>query len=359
MKKIIILFTAAFLLALSNGLYGQKTAELWYWPALTLKQAITLVDYDMVVVDHECALTSRESLDYLRKNHPGIKILCYFNAVEWHVPMYPDKFWSMKMLAELKKDSAWWLTGVNGHRLGLYPGMFTMNCCWDSPRIGPDGQNYIEFVTSRYKADILSSYPFDGVLKDNLWTYPANWFGKKQVPPTEIDRDHDGRPDKADDLNKSWQEGMDYCLKELRQFGGKNFLIIGNPGDLCYRRWLDGVMLENFPDVYRDVSDKKHGAWYKNMRYAASFKDPCIFNARKDNYFFTLCSSVLVDGAYFSYQQNTPYDKKYQLNLGQALGKMRNKGKIYQRSFQKGTVYIDPERKISWIKYSNGTERRK
>ena len=233
--------------AFSDSPYKNKVAVHWYLPSLSLAQAKTLALYDLAIVDPECVLNSRSSLDYLRKNHPGLKILSYFNYVEWFDPMFPDKPWNIKILAELKKHPEWWLTGTNGLRLGMWPGMYTLNCCWDSPPVGPDGQNYIQFVTSRYIADILSTYRFDGVLVDNLWT-SVDWEGGKQTPPTEIDHNHKGRPDNPQRLNEAWRQGMNYCLRELRRFGGKNFLIIGNPGDVYYRPWLDGVMLENFPE---------------------------------------------------------------------------------------------------------------
>jgi len=234
-----------------------------------------------------------------------------------------------------------------------------MNCAFDCLKYSPDGlsESYIEFITRHFIQDVLSQYNFDGVLVDNLWEQ-VNWLGRHGFNQAGIDRNNDQQPDDSITLNTTWKRGMEYCLKKLRDFGGQEFIIIGNPANRSYLQ-CDGKMLENFPDIYADETDKKYEGWYHNLNYASSMTGPCIFNARPDNYFFTLCSSVLLDNIYFSDRQNTAYDSKYQLLLGKPLGSASRFTSGYKREFENGEVFIDPGNKYAWIIYRDGQRRDK
>ncbi len=362
MKKLILFLCFSFVfpafLAAETPLIG-KTACHWYLPNLPLEQAQKLVKYDLLIVDPECIFTSRASLDFLRQSHPGIKIICYFNPVEWFNPMFPDKPWSLCMVASLNEKPEWWLKGTDQKRITFWPGMQTMNCCWDCPtrEIGGQKVNYVQFITTRFIKDVLKKYAFDGVLLDNLWNR-VDWLGNYGQNRHGLDRDGDGKDDAAGKINQSWKTGLAYVAEEIRDFGGSDFIVIGNPANLDYQPYCSGKMFENFPDIYCNEEDKKYQAWYENLDYARAFPGPCVFNARADNYFFTLCSSLLLDNVYFSFQQNSPYDPKWELNLGEPLCPAEDLAGAYKRCFKNGNVFVDPGAKKAWIVYKDGRERK-
>ena len=347
------------ILLLFSGFTGftQKTAVHWYRPTISLNQAEAMANYDLLIVDPECIFNSRESLSWLKLNNPRLKILCYFNPPEWFDPMFSDKPWSIKMVNVLQEQSSWWLRDTAQNRISFWQGMYTMNCTFDCPKYLIEGQEqgYIEFITQRFIQDVLKQYPFDGVLIDNLWDQ-INWLGRHGFNQGGIDRDGDQQRDDSVTLNTAWKRGLSYCLKEIRTFGGKNFIIIGNPANLSYAQ-CDGKMFENFPDIYTKEDDKKYEGWYYNLNYASSMSGPCIFNARPDNYFFTLCSSILVDNAYFSDQQNKAYEDKYRLLLGPPLSKAKVFDSGYTRQFENGEVFVNPGGKNAWIIYQDGKRR--
>jgi len=349
MKKTLLI------LLLFGGLLGfsQKTAVHWYLPTMSLEEAKTLVNYDLVIIDPECIFNDQASLDWLKQRNPKMKLLCYFNPAEWFDPMFSDKPWGITMVDSLRQHPQWWLRDTLQKRISFWQGMYTMNCTWDCPKYS--GENYIQFISRHFIQDILQQYSFNGVLVDNLWDQ-VNWLGSHGFNQAGIDRNGDQESDDSITLNTVWKRGMEYCLKQLRSFEGKNFLIIGNPANLNYAT-CDGKMFENFPDIYADESDKKYEGWYHNLNYANSMTGPCIFNARPDNYFFTLCSSVLLDNTYFSDRQNTAYDSKYQLLLGKPLGSANRFTSGYKREFENGEVFVDPGNKYAWVIYRNGQRR--
>lgn len=362
MKKILffLIFLALSVAMPKKGLAAELPLKdcLWFLPTMSLEQAKGLVPYDQIIVDPECAITSAASLDYLRANHPGIKILCYINPPEWFDPMWPDKPWSIKMLAELKKYPAWWLKGTDGKRISFWNGMYTMNCTWDCPEYEINGQKmkYIEFIADRFISDILEVYPFDGILGDNYWK-ESYWLGNYGQNHQGIDRDGNGKRDDAAQLNSAWRAGLSYFLGRMREFGGDDFIIIANPGHNYYAKYCDGKEYEDFPEIYLNEQDKKYQAWYENLNFAEVWDGPCIFVARKDNYFFTLCSAVLLDHVHFSDGQNRLYDQKYELHLGKPRKAAVSFDTGVKREFENGTVYVSPPQK-AWVVYRDGRERR-
>ena len=364
MRTAIILFLLSGVLACSS--YAQKTAVHWYLPTMSLEEAGGLKGYDLVMIDPEAVFNSRESLDALRAANPQIKIYCYFNVVEWFNPMWDDKPWSRNIMNFMNRREAWFLHGKDGQRLSFWEDertgrkMQTLNCRIDCPKStvydGGRPLSYLEFITERFIEDILKTYHFDGVLMDNLWN-KIHWLGKYGANKNGFDYGSALADNDSIGVNLLWKQGMDYCLNELAKFGGPGFLV-GNPGHLSYPQCA-GKMFENFPEIYLNEADTVYQAWFENLNNAATFPaGPCIFNARKDNYFFTLASAMLLDHVYFSYLQNTRYEDKYRLNLGQALAPAQINGGVASRAYEQGTVCVDPLFKKAWIIYNDGRERK-
>ncbi len=358
MKKII--FSAMLLLAI-KGIWAQKTYVMHYLPILTEKQAESYRDYDLIIADHEVINTSVEQLQKMRRDNPNLKILAYVNKIEWHEPMFPDKPWSMKMVAELKKYPKWFLRGIDGKKLEFWPGTVLMNCRLDCPRynIGGKSYSYIEFFTERYISDIIGAYDragikLDGILDDEL--LKAISFIGSYGANDGIDGNSDGVTDDEAELDRNWRLGNAYFLNAVRQKMGPDFLIIGNGGHGYYLSYCQGKQMEHFPEIYLNEKDSITEAWSENMSHAAGMSY-AFFNARTnesgrtDNWFFTICSSMLLDNVWFSYGQNTPYKKDYALNLGLPLGTyQQDEEGNFIRRFQNGTIYVNPVLKKAWIK---------
>ena len=85
----------------------------------------------------------------------------------------------------------------------------------------------------------------------------------------------------------------------------------------------------------------------------ANTMEIALFNARtgeENNWFFTLCSSMLLDNTWFSFGQNTPYETKYDLKMGQPKGAFfQNSDGTFSRLFEKGKVTVDYQAERAWI----------
>lgn len=341
MKKMLFL---VFLTLFSWQINAQKTYVMHYLPILGYEQARAYAGYDMIIVDHEVIHTSANWLRYMRVSNSKLKILVYSEKMQWHNPMFPDKPWSLKMVAELSKYPKWFLCNPYGKNLRFWPGTIMMNCRPDCHRYVINGKSYsyIEYFTERYIKDIINSYKregikLDGILDDDLL---------KEISFLEggVDSNFDGQEDEAGELNRQWRLGNAYFLKEVRKAMGDNFLIIGNGGHGYYMNTCNGKQMENFPETFI-------GDWYQNMTNAGGMS-LALFNARvdgKDNWLFTICSAMLLDNVYFSKGQNTPYDKKYNLQLGKPLESASNNGVEIIRKFQHGTIHVNPSEETAWI----------
>jgi len=356
MKKLLTAIALIWSLTAS----GQTTAVLHYLPTLSIEQVESYRGYDMIVVDPEVVFTSTDNLRLMRAENPNLKILVYVNPIEWFNPMFPDKPWSLKMVANLKKFPKWFMKGLDRKKLAFWPGTVLMNCRLDCPRyvINGESYNYIEYFTEHYLKEIIGAYQkadiqLDGILNDELLKSIS--FIGSYGHNNGIDNNGDGLQDNGDELNRNWRLGNAYFLKEVRQAMGPDFLIIGNGGHGYYLDWCDGKMFEYFPEIYLNEADTETEAWPENMRHASAMKI-ALFNARADNYghpdnwMFTICSAMLLDNVIFSHGQNMPYRKDYKLNLGESLNSCKtDSAGNYLRRFQNGTVYVNPTLKKAWI----------
>lgn len=341
MKRIVTL--AILLLAMLNT-GAQKTYVLHYLPILNHEQAEAYTGYDGIVVDHEVINTSVIELKYMRTVNPDLKIFVYSEKMQWHNPMFPDKPWSMWMVGALKKYPRWFLRDPKGNNLCFWPGTVMMDCRLNGYRYKINGKsyNYIEYFTEKYIQDIIASYQkngikLDGVLDDDLLKEISFLSGG-------VDANRDGLEDEAVELNRQWRLGNAYFLKKVRQMMGPDFIIIGNGGHGYYMDYCTGKQMEKFPETFI-------GNWSQNLTNASGMKI-AFFNARtgsEDNWMFTICSSMLLDNTWFSQGQNTPYDKKYNLQLGSAEGPSYQESTGYARKFQNGIIHVDPVNEKAWI----------
>lgn len=341
MKKILIIL----FIIISGTIKAQKTYVMHYLPILGYEQARAYSGYDMIIVDHEVINTSADWLRYMRVINPSLKILVYAEKMQWHRPMFPDKPWSIKMLNFVSKYPNWFLLSPTGDNLTFWPKTVMMDIRPTGFRYNINGKsyNYIEFFTERYLNDIINSFKtkgikLDGVLDDDLLKEISFLNGG-------VDANRDGLEDEAGELNRQWRLGNAYFLEKIRQKMGENFLIIGNGGHGYYLDWCQGKQMEHFPETYI-------GSWFNNMTNASGMKI-ALFNARtgnKSNWFFTLCSSVLLDNTWFSEGQNIPYDNKYDLKLGKPLNKVYQENGVFIRQFEYGMVHVNPETETAWIK---------
>ncbi|MEI6835809.1 MAG: putative glycoside hydrolase [Candidatus Falkowbacteria bacterium] len=357
MKKLIFL---AFLAIISSSLAAQLSAVHHYLPVLSAEQARSYKGYDFIIPDHEVIFNSPENLKLMRKDNPGLQILVYANKIEWHEPMFSDKPWSLKMVAELQKYPKWFLRDLLGYKLEFWPGTVLMNCRLDCPRYIINGKSYsyIEYFTENYIKEVIGAYRkagirLDGLLDDELLKSISfiTHYGKNR---NNVDGDGDGLNDDPNEFNRQWRLGNAYFLNKVREAMGPDFVIIGNGGHGYYLDYCNGKMFEYFPEVYLNETDQLTEAWPENMNHAAGM-EIAIFNARanaygkKDNWLFTLCSAMMLDQVIFSHGQNMPYDEKYNLHLGKALGNHYQVGNVVSRKFAKGIVHVDPVAKKAWI----------
>lgn len=341
MKKIVVFFYFA-LLAL--GVWGQKTYVMHYLPGLSKEQVESYKGYDMVIVDHEVINTSPDNLRYLRHLNPQVQILAYVEKMQWHNPMFPDKPWSLDVVAYLEGFPKWFLFDPKGKNLTFWPGTVMMNIRLDGWRYNIAGKtySYIEWFTERYLEDIIDAYSragikLNGILDDDL-------FKDISFMEKGVDSDFDGKADNYPELDRQWRLGNEYFLKKVRQKMGPDFLIIGNGGHGFYMNVCDGKQFEHFPEIYI-------GSWYDNLNNANGMKI-ALFNARDknlDNWMFTICSAMLLDNTWFSYGQNTPYEEKYDLKLGRPLGFFYEEAGGFARRFENGIVHVDPHNDRGWI----------
>ncbi|MFA5163315.1 MAG: putative glycoside hydrolase [Patescibacteria group bacterium] len=350
MKKHLIFL----LLILAGNSYGQKMSVHWYLPTLDAIQAMNIAKYDLIVLDYENKFNNSESIDLIIERNSNAKILYYWNYVEWFRPMFPDKPWSIKMLAELEKRPGYWLKQTDKKPLVFWSGMEMMNITDYCPKI--KGENYREFITKHLLKDIISDPRCQGIFLDNIWA-TLDWLGKYGKNES-IDANGDGKMDSPAELNASYLREARQFIAEIRKAKGKNFIIITNPINATLLDLVDGKNMENFPDLY--LGSTKNGGWDINMTYADNGKRYNIFNARADNLFFTICSAMLLDDVYVSFQQNTFWKDEYQLNLGKALGKKESEAgsqTIQKREYENGTVIVNATLGKAKIKYRNGTVR--
>lgn len=348
MKKITYLLSIIFFVSCGTSNY-EKQALFWYLPTMNIKQAQNLRHYDLIVIDYENWINNPSSIDTLMTNNK-LKLFIYLNPTEIFEPMWSDKPWSIKLLAEMQEKPQWWLYNPQGEKIGLWPGMFTLDMRYNSPEI--DSLRYWQFIAQKF-LEILHDPRLSGCLVDNSWgddKSGVSWLGWDQGG-VDFDRDSIADQDFFE-IDQDWSKGVNAFLREIRKAKGKDFLIILNPGNISYT-WVDGKQLEHFPYTYHNLDARNH--WEANLQIIKSF-DIIIVNPDDDDYFLGLCTSLMFD-AYYAKGQNT-FFRDYELNLGKARRKMRQlNDSTFFRRFRNGNIYIQNGQN-AWIEYKDGTIRK-
>lgn len=365
MKKAIVLFflmigSILFSFGRNYSYHGPTIVGFWLYPYLCQEQADGLAEYDIVIIHNEIIFKQSPMIDYLFRKNPNLKLLVYFNPVEWFVPPYEDSPWAKKMVTELNEGEKknWWLKQPNGQAISFWTAVDgrktnVMDMRANAPKV--DGKTYGEFIAERFNSDILKDKRISGVEIDNAW--PNCFWLAKHGKNKGIDFDHDGKADKnAPEIDRDWKEGEANFIKIIRQLKGDDFLMISNPGNLDFTFHQDGKIYEDFP--FRYLGDTLNDGWNINMFNASKTGPYSIINARSGKWFFALCSAMLLDNACFSDIQNAPYKKEYRISLGEPIEKQESNFKknlpVYSRKYEGGTVYVNPRKKEAWITDSNG-----
>ncbi len=364
MKKVILLFilmtgSIFFSFGQSYNYHGPAIVGFWLYPFLCEKQADDLVGYDIVIIHNEVIYKQSPMIDYLFRKNPNLKLLVYFNPVEWFIPPYEDSPWAKKMVTELNQGERknWWLKQPNGQAINFWTSVDgrktnVLDMRINAPKV--DGKTYGEFIAERFNSDILKDGRISGVEIDNAW--PNCFWLANHGENKGLDFDHDGQPDKnAQEIDQAWKEGEANFIKIIRQLKGEDFIIISNPGNLDFTFYQNGKIYEDFP--FRYLGDNLNDGWNINMFNASKTGVYSIINARPEKWFFALCSAMLLDSVCFSDIQNAPYRSEYRINLGKPLeaqsGNFKKNLPIYSRKYERGTVYVCPHTGKAWIEDVN------
>lgn len=354
--KIIILILLSTILYSCSSDWEQSKGVFWYLPSMNKSQAENLAQYNIIVLDYENFINNPEVIRSLRQYNPDIKIFLYLNPTEIFEPMWDDKPWSIQLLQELQERPGWWLYQPNGKKIGIWPGMKTLNMRVDAPLY--EGKTYWQFIAEKF-IKILDNEIITGCLIDNCWGGDASgvsWIDTQQGQ--EFDFSQNGIADKNyEEIDRQWAKGMENFLKAIRKAKGKNFPIVANPGNLSYLKQVDGKQFEHFPYSYHHL-DGFRNDWEANIFIASQYKIAFI-NPDPEDYFLGLCTSVMIDNAIFFKGQNQFYKEKYDLKLGKPLRKMKNiEPGLYVRPFKHGKVFVREGNK-AWIEYNSGAIKTK
>lgn len=354
MKKLILLNIFIFIFTL---VHGQKLANLWYLPTITAYQTENLSQYELLIIDPEILVNYSSALDEMMVNNPDLKIFLYVNPTEIFEPMWPDKPWSIKLLAELQTKKSWWFYQPNGEKLGAWTRMKTLDMRSDCPEI--NGQRYWQWILAKY-LKLLEDKRISGCLIDNAWgddrvgiQWLANYNGQKG-----LDLNGDKKADTNwQEINLAWTKGFHSFFNDLRKNKGNNFTIIANPGNLSYKE-VDGKQFENFPYQYHNLGGKNN--WEVNMMIAKKYQI-AVINPDDKDFLLGAVTALMLDNAYLAVGQNQAYHDYYKLDLGRALDKTREISKgIWSRKFEKGKIFVDTNKgNKAWVEYKDGSKKEK
>jgi len=317
-------------------------------------ETMELSKYDLLVLDMEVQVNSRQNLIKLRQLNPDIIILAYISSEEIRNDITDNRDAKLrrKLFSQIKND--WWLKSASSSKLSSWPGTWLLNLTNQSPEV--DGERWNTILPRFVKENILDTGLWDGVFYDNVW-HDISWLNNSQ-----IDINNDGYNEPIDEVNNQWIGGVETMLKTSRNLWGDNYIIMSNGSSFDgYQPYLNGIMFESFPTPW-----EKDGQWqgviqsyFKAKELNRSPKLSIINSTSKDNQDYLkmrngLISSLLV-GAYFSFDyditshsQTWWYDE-YNYDLGVPLNKAyRIDGSsenypqgVWRRDFSNGVVYLN------------------
>ncbi len=361
LSHIFALIVLAFLIPINTiAIFGfaknnnyPKLANYFLNWEISNSEAVELAKWDLLVLDMETQVNSREQLKKIRQYNPDIIILAYVTAGEIRQDACA---YSMSMLRcdlynKIKDD--WYLRDERGSRTVAWPGTNMINFGSDKYNTNDSWNDALpKFVY--YK--LMTSGVWDGVFYDTIW-HDLYW-----VNNGELDVNNDGRNDNIAYVNERYKNGVVRMLSTSRNLFGDDYIILENGSShVAYQPYINGMMYESFPTPWEGA-----GYWPNVMRSylekASLNVDPKIqiinANSQDKNDLRKMregLGSALLGNAYYSFDfgethhgQTWWYDE-YDLDLGAPIssafrvdGPFTNYEQgLWRRNFEEGAVFVN------------------
>ncbi len=347
-----------------NGLSAQtdnypiKSAGYWTKPTMGINEIINLSKHDLLIVDLENKFNNYKTLQALKKLNPKLKLICYSNPMEIFLTKYATRPWQNKVIDEIVNNYSPWLlkiiTPIQTTQSSLleilaakilnapkyqesyanfWPGMIILNMSAVCPKI--EGKNYSAWMANKLNKEILSDSIWDGYFMDNCtaniaWSHPGL-----------IDIDGDKQNDSDLEVDKNWKQGIANYVSNIKKGKEKNFIMIGNKGDLNFLDKTNNKFFENFPNDH--LGDKWAYGFRQCLKNADKMGNYTVFQANRTNIKFVLASALLLDNVYVAVSQDDGgYFPELNINPGKPIGPYQEKNGIYYRQYEKADILVDP-----------------
>jgi len=329
-----------------------RTAAYWTCPKMTLDQATSLSQYDVLIVCIENQFNNYDVLKSLKKLNPQIKLIGYYNTPEMWTTTNPATPWQNRVISEIKNvRPSWLLKSDQGEQIVFWKGMWLLNMSACCPLI--QRETYGEWIANKLSEEVFSNKIWDGHFVDNGGGN-VYWINDWRDNPAQgqIDADADRQPDSQSYLDYQWRQGMKEYLEIIRKNLGKKFIIIASKGSLDFKGLVQGKFFENFPNDY--LGDTLDNGWQQCLANARQLGPYTIFHVAKDNLEFGLASSLLLDNVLVAVGQDNPnFPQSFSIKLGPPKGasykKMVAGQWVYYRDFKNGRVEVVPSQRSGKI----------
>jgi hypothetical protein len=359
---LIFVLGLSFLLSINNN--SQVVAQVDYphlvnyyleW-SLSDSEAINLAKWDMLILDMEVQENSPEAIRTIRNLNPDIKILAYITSQE--IIDYSQQSWQIKASLRAKLydqiDDSWWLRDYQGNKISFWQGTKMLNMTAGAGD-SINNEKWNEFLPRFVDEEILSTGLWDGVFYDNTWG-DISWLNN-----ANIDINNDKQKTSNDYRDNAWNQGTKKMLRISRNLNPEA-IIIGNGRVFYeYQRYLNGMMLENFPSSWENG-----GNWSGSMQTYLKLKDynkepqtsiVLAFNDQGKPYQkmrYSLASTLMENG-YFGYNESVykqaglSFYDEYEFSLGQPQSQADNllsnssemKPGLWRRDFENGVAVLN------------------
>lgn len=324
-----------------------KLVNYYLTHAISKDEARQLAKWDVVILGPEVSVNSPEALAEIKRRHPSIVLLAYFEGVSKDLEIAKnagddDPTRQQQMLSR----DEWLLKNAQGDTLNIWPDTQLLNPTDYAVLV--DGKRWKDafpaFVASTYRDERV----WDGVFIDNVLE-EISWVDDV------IDIDGDGTGDDAGEVDRAWREGILDMMKDLRERTGEDAIIVTNSSSIATAS-ANGRMFEN---AFSDASEwAQEFEKISNAQAIFSHKPNYLFvNAntgntgdREDQKFRFAFGTTLLTDAYFSFDHGDEWHQQlwwysaYDFDLGAPLGaarKIRDAKDAWQREFQNGILIVN------------------
>ena len=202
---------------------------------ITDAEAIELAKWDLLVLDMETQIKSKNQLKKIRRLNPDIVMLAYITPQEIAVSAATsDSFMRKKLASGI--EERWYLKNDSGENYSFWPGTIMLNVADTCPKVNNKRLN--EYVAEFVVEEILSTNLWDGVFYDNAWNN-LTWF-----TGIKADLNRDGLADSF--IDNHWVWGMEDLYNLTRSLVGDDIVLVGNAHTRGYKEQLNGKMIESF-----------------------------------------------------------------------------------------------------------------